>query len=161
MLDVLQELYRHQAWADAAHWRAVMASEAARGDADLKARLIHIHGVQQVWLGRWQGVDLGFPRPEDHGAIEDTLHFARACHAALAAFLSLQREADLPAPITYRNLAGETFTQPLGDLMLHLPLHSQYHRGQTAMRLRQLGAPAPGTDLVTWQRTGRPAPEWP
>ncbi|HTL98590.1 MAG TPA: DinB family protein, partial [Holophagaceae bacterium] len=85
----------------------------------------------------------------------------QACHAALRAYLSLRKEADLAEPVTYTNLAGESFTQPLGELMLHVAMHSQYHRGQNAARLRALmGAPAPATDLVNWQRGGRPGARW-
>ena len=160
MLETIRDLYRHQEWADAAHWKAILGSEAARRDADLKARLVHLHAAQQVWLGRWQGVSPSFPKAEDHASIEDTCHFAQACHAALRAFLSLREEADLAVPVAYTNLAGESFHQPLGELMLHLAMHSQYHRGQNAVRLRELGSPAPGTDLANWQREGRPAASW-
>lgn len=160
MLDHIRDLYLHQEWADAKHWRAVLTSEAARKDPDLKERLVHLHAAQQVWLGRWQGLSLPFPKAEDHASIEDTFHFAKACHAALRAYLSLRKEADLAEPVTYTNLAGHTFTQPLHELMVHLAFHSQYHRGQNAARLRALGAPTPGTDLCTWQREGRPAARW-
>ena len=160
MLDHIRDLYLHQEWADAEHWRAVLASEAARKDLELKERLVHLHAAQQIWLGRWQGVSLGFPKAEDHASIEDTFHFAKACHAALRAYLSLRKEADLAEPVTYTNLAGKTYTQPLHELMVHLAFHSQYHRGQNAARLRALGAPAPGTDLCNWQREGRPAARW-
>lgn len=160
MLDVIKDIYAHQEWADASHWRVILGSEAARKDPELKERLVHLHAAQQVWLGRWQGVSLPFPKAGDHATIEDTFHFAQACHAALRAFLSLRKEADMAEATTYTNLAGAAFTQPLGDLMLHLAFHSQYHRGQNAARLRALGTPAPGTDLVNWQREGRPAARW-
>ena len=160
MLDVIKDLYAHQEWADASHWRAILGSEAARKDLELKERLVHLHAAQQVWLGRWQGVSLGFPKAGDHASIEDAHHFAQACHAALRAYLSLRKEADMVEAITYTNLAGESFTQPLGELMLHLAMHSQYHRGQNAARLRSLGMPAAATDLVNWQRSGRPGAEW-
>ena len=160
MLETIRDLYHHQEWADATHWKAILGSDTARQDADLKARLVHLHGAQQVWLGRWQGVSLPFPKAEDHASMEDTYHFAQACHAALRAFLSLQQDADLARSVIYTTLAGEAFTQPLGELMLHVAMHSQYHRGQTATRMRALGSPVPGTDLVTWQRSGRPVAEW-
>ena len=160
MLDLIRDLYAHQEWADALHWRAILGSDAARKDPELKARLVHIHGAQQIWLGRWQGVVLGFPKAEDHETLEDTHHFAQACHAALRAFLSLQREADLKNEIVYTYSGGDSFTQPLGDLMLHVAFHSHYHRGQNAARLRALGVPPPDADLVIWQRTGRPAARW-
>ena len=160
MLDLVRDLYAHQEWADALHWRAVRGSGTAREDAELKARLVHIHGAQQIWLGRWQGVRLGMPGADDYGAMEDAFHFAQACHAALRAFLSLQREADMEKDIAYTYSGGDSFTQPLGDLMLHVAFHSHYHRGQNAARLRALGVPPPDADLVVWQRTGRPGASW-
>ncbi|MBK8725114.1 MAG: DinB family protein [Holophagaceae bacterium] len=160
MLELLKDLYAHQAWADAAHWKALRAHGPALADADLKGRLFHIHAVQQVWLGRWQGLPMPFPKVEDYPDLEDLYHFAKACHVALRTYLERLGEGDLAMPITYRNLAGEAFTQPLGDLMLHLPMHSQYHRGQSATRMVALGAHMPSTDLVTWQRAGRPVPLW-
>ncbi|HET8715937.1 MAG TPA: DinB family protein [Holophagaceae bacterium] len=161
MLDLIRDLYAHQEWADAAHWRAIEASAAAREDREIRDRLFHIHVVQQIWLARWQGLDFAPPQATDHASLADLRHYARACHVALSAYLSLRKPGDLAEPIAYRNLAGEAFTQPLEELMLHLATHSHYHRGQNAARLRALGAQPPDTDLVIWQRTGRPAPEWP
>ncbi len=159
MLDTLKDLYAHQAWADAAHWKAVLAHGPARTDADLGERLFHIHAVQRIWLARWQEAPVavpqpGFPSPE---AFRD---WATEGHGAVAAFLAGVSAADLARPVRYRNLAGDPFVQPLGELMLHLPFHSQYHRGQSATRMVQLGGHMPGTDLVTWMRDGRPAADW-
>jgi uncharacterized damage-inducible protein DinB len=160
MLDVIQDLYLHQEWADAKHWRAILASGPAREDAELKERLVHLHGAQQRWLGRWQGVTLGFAKAGDFASMEDVFHFAQACHAALRAFLSLQTGASVAKEVTYTTGSGETFTRPLSALMLHLALHSQYHRGQNATRLRALAGEAPGTDFDTWQQEGRSAARW-
>ena len=160
MLDVIKGLFAHQEWADASHWRVILGSEAARKDPELRERLVHLHGAQQVWMGRWQGIGLGYPKVEDHATLEDTLHFAQACHAALRAYLSLRKEADLAEPITYTNNAGGTHTQPLGQLMLHVAMHSHYHRGQIMTRLKQLGGQATDVDYIFWIWKGRPEPEW-
>ncbi|MBL0212144.1 MAG: DinB family protein [Holophagaceae bacterium] len=160
MLDLIRDLYVHQEWADAQHWQAVRAFQPALEHEGLRQGLFHIHAVQKVWLARWQGVDLVFPKPEDYPRIEDLYTFAKSCHAALRGYLSLRSELDLQASVTYQNIHGETFTQPLEDLLLHLPYHSQYHRGQTARAMVALGAHLPATDLVVWQRAGRPKADW-
>lgn len=160
MLDIIQDFYTHQEWADAKHWGAVRAHPPALADEGLRLRLFHIHAVQQVWLARWQGLNLGFPKAEDYPRTEDLFPFAKSCHAALKAYLSLRNEADLAAPVHYENIHGEAFIQPLGDLMLHLPYHSQYHRGQVAQAMVALGFHVPPTDLVVWQKAGRPKAEW-
>ncbi|HJV21231.1 MAG TPA: DinB family protein [Holophagaceae bacterium] len=160
MLELIQDLYRHMEWADALDWRTVAAFAPAREDGDLRERFFHIHAVQQIWLARWQGLEFTPPKATDYASFEDLRHYARACHVALKAYLGLRKDADLAEPLAYRNLAGEAFTQPLGELLLHLAYHSHYHRAQIATRLRALGTTPPDTDLVIWHRTGRPAPGW-
>jgi uncharacterized damage-inducible protein DinB len=39
-------------------------------------------------------------------------------------------------------------------------MHSHYHRGQNATRLRELGAAPPGTDFIEWLRQGQPLARW-
>lgn len=159
MLPALKDLYAHQEWADAAHWKAVLAHPVGRTDPELGERLFHIHAVQRIWLDRWREGPVTVPRP-GFASPEAFRDWAQEAHDALRDFLAPLTEADLERPVTYRNLAGEPFTQALGELMLHLPFHSQYHRGQSATRMVQLGAHMPGTDLVTWMREGRPAADW-
>jgi uncharacterized damage-inducible protein DinB len=62
----------------------------------------------------------------------------------------------LAREVTYTNTAGETFTTPLVDILLHVALHGQYHRGKVNASLRAAGeAPAP-SDYIFWVR-GVPA----
>jgi uncharacterized damage-inducible protein DinB len=56
-------------------------------------------------------------------------------------------------PITYTNTHGQTFTQPLQDLLFHILNHSTYHRGQLAQLLRQQGFTPPATDFVYFNRS--------
>ncbi len=162
MLELLKDLYRHMEWADAAQWGALLAHPAARSDGDLKVRFLHIHGAQEVWLGRWQGLEqpLRWPTLEDYPKIEDLRHYGAACHVALRAYLPLMSDRDLLRDISFHTLAGERVTQNLGDTLMQLPMHSQYHRGQNASRMVALGAHMPATDWVLWARRGRPAPQW-
>jgi uncharacterized damage-inducible protein DinB len=39
-------------------------------------------------------------------------------------------------------------------------MHSHYHRGQNATRLRDLGGVPPGTDFIVWLRDGKPSAKW-
>ena len=39
-------------------------------------------------------------------------------------------------------------------------MHSHYHRGQNATRLRELGGVPPMTDFIVWLRKGQPAAQW-
>ncbi len=163
MLDVILDLYSHMEWADAGHWGALLAYGPAREDPDLRERMLHLHGAQEVWLGRFQGLDLPvrWPTVEDYPEIADLRHYAASCHVALRAFLPSLKEGDLARELAFHTLAGDAVTQALGDSLLQVPLHSQYHRGQNATRMRALGSAMPGTDWALWTRRGRPTPQWP
>jgi len=39
-------------------------------------------------------------------------------------------------------------------------MHSHYHRGQNATRLRELGGVPPSSDFIEWVRKGQPAAQW-
>jgi uncharacterized damage-inducible protein DinB len=39
-------------------------------------------------------------------------------------------------------------------------MHSHYHRGQNATRLRELGGVPPATDFIMWVRNGQPNARW-
>src|SRR5512141_1754657 len=106
MIELIQDLYAHQEWADAQHWSALHAFPPALEDEGIRQGLFHIHAVQKVWLARWQGVGLGFPKIEDYPGAQDLFTFAKSCHAALKGYLSLRSEPDLKTPVVYRNIHG-------------------------------------------------------
>lgn len=39
-------------------------------------------------------------------------------------------------------------------------MHSHYHRGQNATRLRDIGGAPPTTDFIVWVKDGKPAAKW-
>lgn len=62
-------------------------------------------------------------------------------------------EEALEEPLSYRNMKGDAFTQPLKDIVHHLPNHGTYHRGQLVTMLRQLGVEnIPATDYIAFCR---------
>ena len=46
------------------------------------------------------------------------------------------------------------------EALMQAAMHSHYHRGQNATRLRELGGAPPGTDFIEWLRQGQPAAQW-
>ncbi|MGC2451147.1 MAG: hypothetical protein WA477_26115, partial [Candidatus Sulfotelmatobacter sp.] len=62
MSAYLEELYAHQEWADAEHWRAFESHPVALEDKAIRERLHHIHLVQHgfLWITgpRTAGVEL-------------------------------------------------------------------------------------------------------
>ena len=64
----------------------------------------------------------------------------------------IKSENDIQKIITYKDLKGNEYSQPLYQLMQHLVNHSTYHRGQVAAMLRQMDVKPAGTDLIRYYR---------
>lgn len=161
MMNEIRTLFAYNRWANVQFLDALSKLTDEEVGRDLKssfpsalATLVHILGAEWVWLERWLGRSpTGFPD-------SPTLTSVAAVGARWDALWTEQKthldglgDADLARPLTYHNLAGNQFTQPLGELLRHVVNHGTYHRGQLTTLLRQLGHGAPSTDLVAYYRT--------
>jgi uncharacterized damage-inducible protein DinB len=88
------------------------------------------------------------------------LDSARRYHAAAASFLTDCSDERLAVRVRIPWFPGE-FTLTAGEALTQAAMHSHYHRGQNATRLRELGGEPPPTDLIVWFYNGRPAADWP
>jgi uncharacterized damage-inducible protein DinB len=161
MTPLLQDMYGHQEWADAEHWRAFDALEAAREYAPLRQRLHHIHQVQRMFA--WAlGDRVRQPtvtRITDFATFDALKAYARGSHEQIRTLVSGISTARLSESVSM-----PWFKPPLEitveSALAQLAMHSHYHRGQNAVILRELGGEPPTTDLIVWLWKGRPAPDW-
>jgi len=142
----------------------------------LQETVFHILGAEWIWLKRWQGASprAAVTQPTVSSATWNTLSPAPPPMEQLATVGALQSvagdiaaerseflagldEARLQAPLSYSDMSGKPFSQPLANLMQHVGNHGTYHRGQVATMLRQLGAQPPSLDLVYFYRERQPA----
>jgi uncharacterized damage-inducible protein DinB len=47
-----------------------------------------------------------------------------------------------------------------GQAFMQAAMHSHYHRGQNATRLREIGGVPPAVDFIVWLRDGQPSARW-
>jgi uncharacterized damage-inducible protein DinB len=151
-VEQLRRLYDHTSWNDRR-----FADLLSAGDAPAEAvrEFAHLIAAESLWHGRITGDLVShavFPQWSVDEARAQSLRVASAWSALLE---SLNDDA-LDRPITYTNSSGQTFTTPLGDILLHVALHGQYHRGKVNLLLRQAGREPVFTDYIFWVR-GVPA----
>lgn len=125
----------------------------------LHGTLTHLIAAEWVWLERWQGRNptappswVGDASFDELRARLETVEIGRAVH------VTGLTDEELARPIAYRTFNGQESAQPIGALVRHVVNHSTYHRGQIAMRIRQLGDPPPATDYIVWLRLPAPRP---
>ena len=166
-LNTLTDLYRHLEWADAAVWTSVFASENGSADTKLRDYLYHLHMVQYAFLRLWhgEGRDMSYPTFDN---AESLMDWARAYYGKAFTHLDtlsddkLTETMSLPwAKMIEEQLGRPPEASTLGDTVLQVALHSQYHRGQVNARLRAIGGEPPIVDYIAWVWCGRPSPDWP
>ena len=149
-------MYDYTEWAK----ELVLAAVAPLSEAELKrdvgashgslyGTLLHLLWAEELWLVRWRGHS-----PSKHwragdapSVVELRARYEQVKADRRAYFADLTDEA-LNGDLSYRNLAGDSFTYPLGRVLQHVANHSTLHRGQLMNMLRQRGVPPPATDLL-------------
>ena len=162
MNPLLRDFYDHQIWADAEHWRAIGAHAPAREDQAIRSRLHHIAIVQRAFL--WAVGDrqepFAFTKPEDFAAFDDLKRYAREHHDRIGAYMATVGDARLGESIAIPWFEDPPLTITVEQALTQCALHSHYHRGQNATRLREVGGEPPPTDLIFWYWRGRPKAVW-
>ena len=145
-------LWDHAFWADDLLWRALTLGTAPPTAA--WREYAHILGAEELWLSRLEERDSRtsiWPELSTSAASE----LRRSTRAGYEALLRQSRDS-LDHSITYRNSDAKEFTNRVGDILVHVALHAQYHRGKVNLLLRQEGrAPSP-VDFIAFVR-GVPA----
>jgi len=153
MKEHLEHLLKHLYWADNKLFNGL-----PEGQTPVKyavSEFSHLLGDEEVWLSRLQHrASRCSVWPElNHTELKDLMEIT---HQSYKEYIGNLREEDLPAKISYTNSAGKQFCDTISDILLHVALHSQYHRGKINLILRQTGnEPAP-VDYIAFVR-GVPA----
>lgn len=151
MLSYHRRLFAFDHWANLVSLDAV-APVSERAPRSL-AWLNHIVGAKRVWLARVTGSMLPFGVNPDFDPVELRAQFELA-DEGWRTFLDSQTDADMARVIAYTNLKGDPFTTPLGDILTHVAIHGQHHRGQVNADLRAAGTAPPAIDYIHAARKG-------
>lgn len=162
MNPLLRDFCGHQAWADAEHWRAIEAHPPAAQDAAIKTRLHHIHIVQRafLWAVGDRAAEFVVTTPEEFASLAALKDCARGAHDEIDRYLSVATAARLEERVSMPWFINPPLSITVTEALTQAAMHSHYHRGQNATRLRELGGEPPLTDLIAWYWKQRPGPDW-
>lgn len=110
----------------------------------------HIVAARSCWLeridtGTSAHVDL-WPAPDIHRLREMDL----VTQLRLQIILSNMDEAYLLRKLKYRSYEGEACERSMADILMHMVLHSSYHRGYINCFLKACGKPPVNSDYIVW-----------
>jgi uncharacterized damage-inducible protein DinB len=148
-MDSFRRLIEHLRWSDERILDALTRSTSAPRKA--LELYFHILGAEHVWLSRihgresrvavWPDLDLATCRD-----------LAEENARAFAEITNRIDEAELNREVHYRNSAGKEFGSTLQDILLHVAMHGQYHRGQVNLLLREAGGEPAPVDFIAFAR---------
>ena len=144
-------LFAYDAWAN----QEVLANLRAAPTSSARALnyLAHILAAERLWLDRLKQLE------EKHRVWPElTLDECEKQTAELAQlwknYLAASSEADLAQSIRYQNSKGEGWSSRKDDVLMHVIMHSAYHRGQIAAAVRAGGLTPAYTDFIHCVRQG-------
>ena len=148
-IETLRDLFQHQKWADNQILAAIRSHPAAAADSNLRTRLHHIVGVQRGFLA------LILERPFDVAeemktpeTLDSVVHRFEEAHTDAIALVERLDTAALSEPMQMPWVPD--LSLQVGQGLLQAVMHTQHHRGQCAMRLRELGGSPPMVDYILW-----------
>jgi uncharacterized damage-inducible protein DinB len=151
MLRDLQRLFEYDDWANREILTALQKLEVP---PPRSVRLLaHILSAQRVWLERLGIQKQTRPVWPDFSLEQCKLEIGEL-RKLWQQYLASLKEDGLSLSLTYKNTKGESWTSRKQDILMHVVLHSAYHRGQIAADMRAAGFTPAYTDFIHAARQG-------
>lgn len=161
MLQYIRRLFAYDDWANRevlARLQAVAVKSGGEPPPRSLQLLGHIIGAEWLWMERMQK-DL-LPKERKNMEVWPELSLNQ-CAVQIAdlrrrwpKYMAELTEEDLGDFIAYKNTKGETWSNTIDDILMHVVMHSSYHRAQIAADLRAAGHEPAMTDFIHAVRLG-------
>jgi len=148
-----RKLFEYDYWANS----ATLASLKTVPGSVEKARkgFCHIIGAQRIWMSRFENPAPPTAQPWPELTLEDCELAIEDLRQRWHDILDGLTPEKLAGDLTYLSLKGTENKTPVGDVLMHLALHSAYHRGQVAAAVREAGGKPAPTDYAVYLRSSK------
>lgn len=175
----IRDLYAYNRWANLRMFSVLeklsheqFAASVQSSFPSIHESVFHIFAAEWIWLKRWMGASpvaiqpvtgasfetwrnlrsAGEPPPQDVHTIAALKDSCGQLDRDREEFLESLTEASLQAPVSFNDMSGKPYSEPLVHLMQHVVNHGTYHRGQVTTLLRQAGAETISLDMLYFFR---------
>ncbi|HEV3205468.1 MAG TPA: DinB family protein [Terriglobales bacterium] len=151
LVDHFARLFTYDDWAN----REVLANlQAAPAASPQSLKLVaHVLAAERLWLERLSQQEQTLPVWPQF-TIEQCDDQLAALASLWKNYLAAGSEAELEKSVSYRNSKGEAWSSRKEDILMHVIMHSAYHRGQVATAVRAAGSTPAYTDFIHSVRQG-------
>jgi len=150
LVEHLRRLFSYDEWAN----REVLALFRSSGTTPRSIQLMaHILSAERLWLERMRGEKQSLPVWPDF-TLPQCEEQAADMAGRWKSHLAASTETSLARRVSYKNSKGEAWASREQDILMHVIMHSAYHRGQIATDLRARGFTPAYTDFIHAVRQG-------
>jgi uncharacterized damage-inducible protein DinB len=151
MLEHISSLFSYDDWANREVLNSLRALEAP--PARSISLLAHILSAERLWLERLTVQKQSLPVWPQFTLAQGKLEVDQL-PSLWKSYLSALGDTGLSGSVVYRNTKGESFSSRKQDILVHVVMHSAYHRGQIAADMRAAGFIPAYTDFIHAVRQG-------
>ncbi|MEH7416348.1 DinB family protein [Neobacillus drentensis] len=136
-MDTIIKMFEHLDWANL----RILESLKTTGEQNSAAKRLLSHTLlaEEVWFNRIKGLD-----HNPHGiwtelSLTECSNLMEKNKQGFSNLLMGLSEIKAEDLIVYKNSTGKEFSTSVKDILIHVALHGQYHRGQINRYLREEG----------------------
>ncbi|WP_026567572.1 DinB family protein [Bacillus sp. UNC41MFS5] len=133
-METIRNMFEHLQWSNQRILETLQNME--RKNEQINRLFSHILLAEQVWFTRLNGSDSSNLPIWADVSIESCVELANRNNQNFKEFLSGLTNPALEQIVSYRNSKGIEFKNSVRDILTHVALHGQYHRGQINQLLR-------------------------
>ncbi|MBD3921931.1 DinB family protein [Paenibacillus sp. PR3] len=150
-MKTVKRMFEHQLWADRQLLDAVRNS--GGGSPEALRLFRHLAIAEQVWIIRLNGESSTHLQLwADDADVDDIEALIASNEQQYTAYLAALTEEQLDEDLTYASQNGTVFRTPIRDILTHVALHGQYHRGQINRILRETAGEPQALDFILFAR---------
>lgn len=150
LIETIQKMFEHLTWANA---RILKALQNMKVENEETVQLFsHILFAEKVWFTRLQGLDSSNIPIWTEVDLKVCSELVEQNKELSTKFLSQLSNTDLDKLVFYRNSKGTEFKNTIREILTHIALHGQHHRGQINLKLRADGIESANIDFITFVR---------
>ncbi len=136
--DTARMLARYNAWSDKVMFDAVAAlpeGEAVKPRATLFMNMVHtlnhIYVIDRIWQAHLEGRDHGYEarNTKDHPPLAELHRLQQDIDQWYIDWSDAQSDATLAQTVHYTLIGGNQGAMTRGEILLHVVMHTNYHRG--------------------------------
>jgi len=113
----------------------------------IQKQVIHIFNCEGFWISTLQGLDYVERNPTDFPAIADAIPFQKEISDRTQQYLANLSDRQLNTDTELNFSDGDRAVRTPALILHHVFTHAFHHKGQIVAMCRELGDPAPDTDL--------------